>query len=460
MSARTHVLLVFLLTAVVHGDFCRELFAMPPNIVLIISDDQAYGDFGFMGNPLVQTPHIDELASCSATFVNGYVPYSVCRPSLATLLTGRYPHQNGIYFNRPYFDLPHTLENRHRANHLIRQVPTLPGLLSRVGYRTLQTGKHWEGDYANAGFTEGMTLARPHPIEQDPAFAALGMKSGHSNGDAGLLIGRRTMQPIFEFVDRATEAQKPFFVWYAPFLPHLPHNAPEKYVAMYEKDRRVPAAVRPYYASISWLDDTVGELLKHLKLREQLRRTVVVFVIDNGWGPVPTRENEEIVSKGKNTPFERGIRTPLLIRWDGHARPKTHAGLVSSVDVMPTLLAAAGIPQMAEEIPGMNLLPIVRGKMNVPPRSVFGETYRGYARELGQPEQEVLYRWIRRGNHKLIVSSDPNRNKMLFDLAVDPNEVDNLAGAVGLEVTQDDLERRLNQWWNPQRQAELNEEDG
>ena len=115
---------------------------------------------------------------------------------------------------------------------------------------------------------------------------------------------------------------------------------------------------------------------------------------------------------------------------------------------------------MAEEIPGMNLLPIVSGKMNVPPRSVFGETYRGYARELRQPEQEVLYRWIRRGNHKLIVSSDPQRNKMLFDLAADPNEVDNLAGAVGLEAIQDDLERRLNQWWNPQRPTGMNEEDG
>ncbi|MXZ34882.1 MAG: sulfatase-like hydrolase/transferase, partial [Acidobacteria bacterium] len=154
-----------------------HLWASPPNILLIIADDQGYGDFGYMGNPLVRTPHIDDLANRSARFVNGYVPNSLCRPSLATLLTGLYPHQSGVTFNRPYFDLPHTLDNRHRASYLVRRVDTLPRLLSRAGYRTLQTGKHWEGDFANAGFDEGMTLARPHPIEKDPAFAALGMKS-------------------------------------------------------------------------------------------------------------------------------------------------------------------------------------------------------------------------------------------------------------------------------------------
>ena len=217
--------------------------SVAPNLLLIISDDQGYSDFGFMGNPVVRTPQIDDLANQSARFVNGYVPYSVCRPSLATLLTGLYPHQNGIYFNRPYFDLPHILENRHRANYLIRRVPTLPRRLSQAGYRTLQTGKHWEGSYANAGFDEGMTLARPHPIEKEPAFAALGMRSGHSNGDAGLLIGRRTMQPIYDFIDRSSRAGKPFFVWYAPFLPHTPHNPPDEYLSLYEADPRVPPPI-------------------------------------------------------------------------------------------------------------------------------------------------------------------------------------------------------------------------
>jgi arylsulfatase A len=75
--------------------------AKRPNIVMIIPDDQTYSDFGFMGNALVDTPNLDRLAAQSATFVNGYVPSSVCSPSLATLLTGLYPHQSGIHYNHP-----------------------------------------------------------------------------------------------------------------------------------------------------------------------------------------------------------------------------------------------------------------------------------------------------------------------------------------------------------------------
>ncbi len=425
------------------------LSAAPPNILLIIADDQAYGDFGFMGNPLVRTPHIDDLANRSARFVNGYVPYSVCRPSLATLLTGLYPHQNGIYFNRPYLDLPHTLENRQRAGYLVRRVATLPRLLSQAGYRTLQTGKHWEGDYENAGFDEGMTLARPHPIERDPAFAELGMKSGHGNGDAGLLIGRKTLEPIFDFVDRTARQGKPFFVWYAPFLPHLPHNAPRKYVEPYAQDRRLPDYLVPYYACISWLDATIGELLGAMEQRGHLRETIVAFVVDNGYVVDP--ENLSRSVRSKNTPFEQGIRTPLLIRWDGQVGPGTHSGLVSTIDVMPTLLAAAGIDQAERGLPGINLLPIIRGKASAPPRAVFGEIYRGAAMELEQAEEEVLSRWVRWGNHKLIVPTASDRKKMLFDLAVDPNELDNLAGSPRLRKPQRELERLLDDWWDPRQ---------
>ncbi len=141
-----------------------------PNIVVILADDQSYRDFGFTGNPLVHTPQIDQLAAASARYPNGYVPMSVCRPSLATILTGLYPHQHGIHFNHPPPGLrtmqkTMTADEYHQArattDYLVQNVPTLPRILAQHGYACLQTGKHWEGSYQTAGFTHGMTRGLP-----------------------------------------------------------------------------------------------------------------------------------------------------------------------------------------------------------------------------------------------------------------------------------------------------------
>ncbi|MCA9054230.1 MAG: sulfatase-like hydrolase/transferase, partial [Planctomycetaceae bacterium] len=138
-----------------------------PNIVLIIPDDLTYRDLGLMGNRLVKTPHLDRLADRSARYPHGYVPTSVCSPSLATLLTGLYPHQHGIHYNHPppgnaaFNRMASAAEYeriRSQGFELIRSVPTLPRVLAANGYRCLQTGKFWEGHFRNAGFTDGMTL--------------------------------------------------------------------------------------------------------------------------------------------------------------------------------------------------------------------------------------------------------------------------------------------------------------
>ena len=113
---------------------------------------------------------------------------------------------------RNIFNHPPDLENRDEANYLIRALPTLPHLLKKKGYKTLQTGKYWEGHYSNAGFENGLTLGKPHEIEKE-----LGLKPYHGNGDGGLIIGRRTMQPIFTFIDKYKH--DPFFIWYAQYLP-------------------------------------------------------------------------------------------------------------------------------------------------------------------------------------------------------------------------------------------------
>ncbi len=289
-----------------------HLAAEAPNVLYILGDDQAWTDFGFMGNARVHTPNLDALAKKSAVFMNGYVPTSVCRPSLASLLTGLYPHQHGIHFNhgppgnggynrmksRQQYE-----EIREKEFHLIQKVGTLPRLLAKKGYRSLQTGKFWEGHSRNAGFTEGMTTFEPPPENQyfgGVRRLANGERVAHGNGDVGLQIGRVTMEPIYSFIEDCETKETPWFVWYAPYLQHLPHDAPEKYFKLAESKPGVAPHEVPYFASIAQFDDTVGELMKFLEKKKLIEDTIIVFASDNGWSPSRQRRGKEF-AQSKNS---------------------------------------------------------------------------------------------------------------------------------------------------------------
>ena len=185
-----------------------------PNIVLLLTDDHPWDEYGFMGSKIAHTPNIDRLASQSLRFPQGYVTAPVCRPSLGTLLTGRYPHVTGIVFNKS----PRAKEDNNAA-HLITKCPTLPGMLQRAGYASLQTGKHWEADYKTAGFTEGTSAYTAEGRRN--SFNGTTMEKGE--------IGRDTMRPIHDFVDQHSAAGTPFFIWHGVYLPHAPTNGQQKY---------------------------------------------------------------------------------------------------------------------------------------------------------------------------------------------------------------------------------------
>ena len=184
-----------------------------PNIVFILSDDQAWTDYGFMGHREIETPHLDRLAENSLVFERGYVAAPLCRPSLASMATGLFPFEHGVTGNdvdgrndRAELDVP--------IQAAFHEYPSFIKLLTSNGYLAHQSGKWWEGSYSDGGFTHGMTHGDP--------------ERGGRHGDEGLKIGREGMKPITDFIDEATEAEKPFLVWYAPFLPHTPHNPPER----------------------------------------------------------------------------------------------------------------------------------------------------------------------------------------------------------------------------------------
>ena len=452
--------------------------AEPPHVVYLIADDHAWRDFGFMGSREALTPNLDRLAARSARFSNGYVPTSLCSPSLATLLTGRYPHQSGLHYNHPPPGNSAFNRMRSRAEYeqarspafeRIRNLPSLPRVLGDLGYRSLQTGKFWEGHFSNAGFTEGMTVFEPAPGQDYGGNRVLanGELAAHGNGDHGLKIGRETLQPIADFLDRHA-AQAPTFVWYAPFLPHQPHDSPARFYDLY-RGRGLPAHRIPYLASVSQFDATVGELLELYDKRGLTARTLFVFVSDNGWTPDTVRDKKRSVEfaplkRSKYSPFEDGLRTPILLSWEGVIRPGAHETLVSSVDLLPTVLEAVGAPAAVPNLPGRSLLAAARGESVLAGQPVFGEIYPGDASVLGKPARDIAYRWLRLGRYKLIVPhlhgeskpwNDYLREVSLFDLEADPGETHNLATDPAQAKRLRDLRERLDAWWTPGQNDEL-----
>lgn len=439
-----------------------------PNILYVISDDQTWFDFGFMGNERVHTPHLDRLAERSVRFPRGYLTASVCRPSLVSLLTGLDAHEHGIHFNHGppgnagynrMESVEEYLRTREREFELIKRVATLPGLLRESrGYRSLQTGKFWEGHWENGGFTEGMTTFTAPPESQTYGgvrVLASGDRVAHGNGDWGLQIGRETLGPIKDFVRDCEAEGAPWLVWYAPYLPHLPHDAPERYVELAAARPDVEEHELPYFAAIAWFDDTVGELLDFIERESRLEDTVVVFVTDNGWTPArePTRNPRRGAfdqnARSKRAPFDEGIRSPILLSWPGQIAPATREDPVSSLDIVPTLLRLAGAGEsIPAELPGRDLLADPD-----PERILAGAIYPGDAESFDRPEDHFAYRWILRDGWKLIVPRDERpwgryvEEPVLFHVAEDPWEERDLAADPEQAGRLGEMRELLDAWW-------------
>ena len=370
--------------------------AAPPNIVLIISDDQAWTDYGFMGHPTIRTPHLDRLANESALFPRGYVPNSLCRPSLATMISGLYPHQHRITGNDP----PKGTDRREMLRH-IRRMPSLPRMLAEKGYVSFQSGKWWEGAPELGGFTAGMTHGDP--------------RRGGRHGDLGLKVGREGLQPVFDFVDRAKG--KPFFLWYAPFLPHSPHNPPKRLLDKSTAEGQSIHVAR-YQAMCEWFDETCGALLEGLDVRGLADNTLVVYVTDNGW--IQDENSPRYAPRSKRSPYDGGLRTPILLRWPGRIAPGRHETLASSIDLAPTILAAAGL-KATTEMPGLNLLDVINagGKTNRP--ALFGSIHEHDVVDIDDPVPGLMFRWVIEGRWKLIQPAAGSDSPELYDVIADPH---------------------------------------
>jgi arylsulfatase A-like enzyme len=425
----------------ISASLCAAQKAPSPNIVFIISDDHAWNDYGFMGHPHIATPRLDRLAGESITFHRGYTPVPLCRPSLASIITGLYPHQHGVPGNDPALPDADINPQRERQNpryahyyetlvaNFTRQPNLVRDLVSR-GYVALQTGKWWEGEpVQSAGFTHAMTR---------------GQGKGARHGDDGLAIGRTGMDPIRQFIAEADG--KPFFIWYAPFLPHTPHTPPDELLQKYLKLAPTEAAAR-YWACVEWFDRTCGELLDHLEAKGLLKNTIVIYTCDNGWIQDPEKPNR-FAPRSKQTAYEGGVRTPIMISWPGRLKPRQDTQhLASNVDLWPTIAGLLEIPA-PRALPGINLADARAVSRRT---RIFGEQYTHDIADVNAPARSLQHRWMIEGWWKLLAPDPRNRPgepPALYDLRHDPWENNNLANRESRRVRK--MLARLDDWWTPE----------
>ncbi len=354
-----------------------------PNVVLLVGDDQGYPYFGFMGADYVETPNMDILANSGTLFTNGYVPDNHCRPSLATLMTGVLPIQyekeaalkkEELMTSETYLALDQEGQATWNAEYPFQSMnyfTTLPEILATKGYLSFQGGKWWEFNYQNGGFTHGMTEGwTPHDKENGGKWFKQFM------GGSGLELARATMQPAYDFIDLAGDT--PFFLWYAPELPHYPFDAPDKYYSIYA-DQDMTESAKRYYANCTWFDDGVGELIRYLKEKGKFENTLFIYVNDNGWEQEPDQEFRHDSlrwhnggDKGKLSLFDQSFRSPIIFSWQGKIQSgQRRTDLIHSADIPATILDYVGF-EVPEGYYGTSYREVLDGEVANPRDKIMG----------------------------------------------------------------------------------------
>ncbi len=411
-----------------------------PNILLIMSDDQGYGDLGCHGNSRIKTPNLDRFARESVR-LRTFCVSPVCSPTRASLMTGRYNYRTGVVDTYLGRSLMHTEET------------TLAEVLAAAGYRTGIFGKWHLGDNPpmrpmDQGFQRSLVIKgggigqNSDPPGGSTYLDPILQDNGVQRKFAGYCSDVYTTAAI-DFVTAA--ADRPFFAYLAFNCPHEPLQAPEAESAYYRSIDLGPSAFPPYphpvppdmmtppediakvYAMVTNIDTNVGRVLGALASRGLAENTIVVFLTDNG--PAKVRFNAGLRGY-KATVYEGGIRVPCYIRWPGHLPAgRVVDRLAAHIDLFPTLLEACDVPIPAGlQIDGKSLMPLLRGESTVvwPDRTLFFQWHRG---DVPEPDRAFAARSQR---YKLVRREPPAESRSmpkleLFDLENDPGEEHDIA---------------------------------
>ena len=366
----------------------------PPNIILILTDDQGWWDLGAHGNPYIETPHIDRLAKEGASFQRFYVS-PVCAPTRASLMTGRYYLRTGIY------------NTRFGGDTIDAGEITIAELLRARGYRTGLFGKWHLGHY------------RRYQPDQRGFDEFLGFRQGHIERyfhPDQLLHNGRAVRARGHVTDLFTDAaisfmranrERPFFLYLAYNVPHSPNYVENRWVEKYIK-KGVPLGDAQIYGMLSHCDENIGRLMKTLDAERLGQNTVVLFLTDNGG---VSRHYRAGLRGAKGSAFEGGIRVPCFVRWPGRIAPGTRdASQRAAFDLFPTLCEIADV--------------------NVPGDRVID----GRSLLAAEPHRSLCHIWDRfqpnlASNWSITESRYKLAGPLLFDLPADPGEKTDLAAA-------------------------------
>lgn len=397
-----------------------------PNIILIISDDAGYADFGFNGSQEMHTPFLDQLAKEGVVFNQGYVSASVCCPSRMGLMTGRYQQRFGAECNVPTIPTPGFTETDLGMDLAEK---TMGDLLRAQNYKTFMVGKWHLGENKKYhplhrgfdefyGFLGGSRSYWPleNPIEGHKIYQN---KEVLEEAQAVSYLTDDFTQASIDFIERNSD--QPFFIYLSYNAVHTPMHAKEEDIE--QQSHLEPHKRKIYGAMTQSMDDNIGRLLAHLKKKGLDENTLIAFVNDNG-GPGGNASKNTPLRGRKGSYWEGGIRVPFLLRWPNGIKPSNTRFRypVSTLDLLPTFLAAAGVVQTKSNLDGKNLLPFLSEE---PKEAIhdflFWRMWRAAA--------------VRKGDWKLIrIAEDPlvaNKKLLapliLLNLKDDPAEEVNLA---------------------------------
>lgn len=418
-----------------------SLQARQPNLVVILADDLGYHDVGFNGCKDILTPNIDSIAADGVKCTSAYVSFSVCAPSRAGIMTGRYEQRFGFEHNTRW------LRDDIREGLPLTET-TIADTLGKAGYHSGIIGKWHLGCHPDLlplkrGFNEfyGIpgggsrylsgehTISDPAMVKHEADSYRLWTMRGDTPEKPEKYLTDAFSDEAVSFVKRNKD--KPFFLYLSYNAPHGPLQATEKYLSRFKgiaEGKR-----RTYAAMVSAMDDGVGRVLAEINAADLEQDTIVFFLSDNG-GPTENASNNFPLRGHKSSVWEGGFRVPYAVKWTGKI-PKgtTFDQPVSSLDIFATIAAVSGTRNdPTRPLDGVDLLPFLTGNNTAAPHESI------YLRKIQQDAFAV-----RHGNHKLVIPSS-GEAPALFDLSKDIGEKNDLAATAPSILA--DLEKRRADW--------------